>query len=65
MKTFFNSETQQQAVKKAGLYVSVGFDGHRMEDYDVKRVKTANDFLETHGIRHAAELIEDFNKNKK
>lgn len=65
VKTFFNSEAERQAVKRAGLYVSVGFDGHRMEDYDVKRVKDANDFLETHGIKNAVDLITGFNKNKK
>ncbi len=65
VKTFFNSEIQQEAVKKAGLFVSVGFDGHRMEDYDVQRVKKANDFLEERGINNAADLISRFIKSKK
>ena len=65
VKTFMNSESQRQAVKNAGLYVSVGFDGHRMEDYDVKRVECANDFLKKYGIKNAVELIANFNKSKK
>lgn len=62
VKTFFNSEEQISKVKKAGLYLSVGFDGHRLEDYDVNRVKRANDFLREKGILNEADLF--FGKDK-
>lgn len=65
VKTFMNSELQQRIVKDSGLFVSVGFDGHRMEDYDVKRVREANDFLETNGINNAVDLIIRFKNSKK
>ena len=57
VKTFYNSVEQQQAVKQAGLHVSVGFDGHRMEDYVVERIKQANVFLQSCGIKNAVDLI--------
>ena len=28
-------------MKKSGMKMSVGFDGHRLEDYDAGRVKNA------------------------
>jgi len=62
VKRFFTDKEQQEIVKDAGLYVSVGFDGHRMEDYLVKRVKDANDFILSEGINHAVTLILN-NKN--
>jgi histidinol phosphatase-like PHP family hydrolase len=46
VKRFFESEEEQNLVKEVGLAISVGFDGHRMEDYDVSRVKSACEFLE-------------------
>lgn len=51
VKEFMQSEYQQDIVRRAGLMVSVGFDGHRMYDYDVKRVVTANDFLQKKNIK--------------
>ena len=32
-------------MKQAGLYLSVGFDGHRCEDYDGAKVHEMYDFL--------------------
>lgn len=57
VNAFYNNVEQQQAVKQVGLYVSVGFDGHSMEDYLVDRVNKANDFLQSCGIKNAVELI--------
>jgi histidinol phosphatase-like PHP family hydrolase len=57
VKRFFQNKDQQKIIKDAGLYISVGFDGHRMEDYLVKRVKEANDFILSEGINHAVNLI--------
>lgn len=64
VKEFMESEPMQRAVKNAGLYVSVGFDGHRMEDYVVERVSRANDFLEKQGINNAVDLITNFKSKK-
>ncbi len=57
VQRFFESKYQQDAVKEAGLRLSIGFDGHRMEDYLVDRVKTANEFLEKNNILNAYSLI--------
>lgn len=65
VKTFIDSEFQQKTVKEAGLFVSVGFDGHRMEDYDVTRVDKANDFLKRSGINNAVDLIIRLSDSKK
>ena len=47
VKEFFeNKDGIADAVRKAGLKVSVGFDGHRLEDYDVSRVRNACKKLE-------------------
>ena len=50
MKEFFANPRQQEIVKKAGLRVSVGFDGHRVEDYLPRRVVNACRKLEELGI---------------
>ena len=62
VKRFMQSEWQQALVKEAGLYVSIGFDGHRLEDYLVERVVAGNDFLQQAGIKNALELIENYRK---
>ena len=38
MLRFFEDEEQQAMVRESGLRLSVGFDGHRTEDYLPKRV---------------------------
>ena len=38
MLDFFDSPEQQDIVRRAGVEVSVGFDGHRVEDYRADRV---------------------------
>ena len=36
---FFENEEQQDIVRRSGARISVGFDGHRVEDYLPERVK--------------------------
>ncbi|MBR6781635.1 MAG: PHP domain-containing protein [Clostridia bacterium] len=36
---FFENEEQQDIVRRSGVRISVGFDGHRVEDYLPERVK--------------------------
>lgn len=57
VKNFFTNKEQQQIVKDTGLYISVGFDGHRMEDYLIDRVKNANEFIINKGFNHAVDYI--------
>lgn len=51
VKEFIASESQQALVKKTGLMISVGFDGHRMEDYRADRVANMCEFLEKNNIK--------------
>lgn len=39
VKEFFRDRELQEIVRKSGLHLSVGFDGHRVEDYLPERVK--------------------------
>ena len=41
VKEFFKNSALIDAVKKGGIKMSVGFDGHQLEDYDAERVITA------------------------
>ena len=41
VKEFFESEEQQDIVRRSGVRLSVGFDGHRLEDYLPERVRSA------------------------
>ena len=45
VKEFMRNEEQQRIIKESGVRVTVGFDGHRVEDYLPERVKNMNDFL--------------------
>ncbi|MBQ7968907.1 MAG: PHP domain-containing protein [Clostridia bacterium] len=40
MLDFFENEKQQEIVRKSGVRLSIGFDGHRVEDYLPDRIKT-------------------------
>lgn len=51
VKEFMTNPAQQKTVRDAGLALSVGFDGHRMEDYDAARVERASAFLLGNGFR--------------
>ncbi|MBQ8428374.1 MAG: PHP domain-containing protein [Clostridia bacterium] len=62
VKEFMQNEWQQALVKEAGLAVSIGFDGHRMEDYLVERVGAGNAFLQKAGIKNAVQLITNYCK---
>ena len=50
VKDFFENEDISNLVKQKGLKLSVGFDGHNLEDYDGKRVKQACLKLEEMGM---------------
>lgn len=45
MLEFFANEEQQDIVRRSGVRVSIGFDGHKVEDYLPERVKKYNDLL--------------------
>lgn len=51
VRKFMNDPIQQALVRKSGLEVSVGFDGHRVEDYLPERVICMNRFLQEQKIR--------------
>lgn len=51
MLKFFEDEAQQEIVRKSGVRVSVGFDGHKVEDYLPERVKDYCRKLTEAGIR--------------
>ena len=48
---FMKNEEQQKIVRESKMEISVGFDGHRLEDYAVDRVKRACDFLKERDIK--------------
>ena len=55
VKTFFASPEQQEIVRKSGVRLSVGFDGHRIGDYRPDRVRDACKQLNSMGIKLAFE----------
>jgi len=57
VKRFCESREQQEIVRKAGLKIGVGFDGHRVEDYLTSRVTEMNVFLERNGIERIFENL--------
>ena len=48
---FFKNKQQQDVVKKSGVKLSVGFDGHAAAEYKPARVKTACKLIQDMGIR--------------
>lgn len=50
VKEFLSNETQQELVRKSGVRLSVGFDGHRVEDYRPDRVADCCDTLKALGF---------------
>lgn len=52
---FFKNKTQQDVVKRTGVRLSVGFDGHIVKEYKPQRVKTACSLIEGMGIKLAFE----------
>lgn len=55
VKQFFSDPEQQAIIQKSGVRLSVGFDGHRVEEYRPDRVKDACRALQTLGIPLAFE----------
>lgn len=55
LKEFLKNESQQNMVKEAGLCVSIGFDGHRLEEYNVDRVEMANHAIRLAKIKNAVD----------
>ena len=39
------------------MFVSIGFDGHRLEEYNVNRVEQANIVLHLNQIKNAVRII--------
>ena len=55
MLRFFENEEQQDIVRRSGVRLSVGFDGHRTEDYLPGRIKDFNKRITDMGIKLAFE----------
>ena len=47
---FFKNKQQQEIVKKSGVRLSVGFDGHIAKEYKASRVQTACSLIKDMGI---------------
>lgn len=56
MLRFFDDPAQQELVQRSGVRVSVGFDGHRVEDYLPERVADYCRRLSEMGIKKPFEL---------
>ena len=50
VKKFMESEYQQEIIRKSGMEIAVGFDGHRIEDYLPERVINMSKWLQENGI---------------
>lgn len=50
VKRFLSDEAQQEVVRRAGVRLSVGFDGHRVEDYRPDRVVNCCEALKKLGL---------------
>ena len=49
------NKEQQEIVKRSGVKLSVGFDGHIAKEYKAQKVKTANGLIKAMGIPLAFE----------
>ncbi len=56
MKRFFDDTEQQAIVRESGVRLSVGFDGHRVEDYLPERITSYCKKIEAMGIRLAFDI---------
>ena len=52
---FFKNKAQQDVIKRTGVKLSVGFDGHTAKEYKAMKVHTANKLIKDMGIRLAFE----------
>jgi hypothetical protein len=50
VKNFFESKEQQDIVRRSGVKLSIGFDGHRIEDYLPERIRDFCATLERLGL---------------
>ena len=50
MTEFFKNKEQQEIVKRSGVKLSVGFDGHIAKEYKAQKIKTANTLIKAMGI---------------
>lgn len=50
VKEFYENSEMLKIVKQSAIKISVGFDGHKVEDYQPQRVAEMNAFLEKEGI---------------
>ena len=57
VRDFVSDPVKQQIVKDAGVYICVGFDSHRLEDYAGNYVHDMYDFLRRNGFQTADRLI--------
>ncbi len=57
VKDFIADENKIALVKNSGIYISIGFDGHRLEDYDAYRVHEMYDFLKEKEIKTIDEIL--------
>ncbi len=55
MLDFFSDERRQEIIRKSGVRLSVGFDGHRCREYLPERVREYNLKIEQMGIKKAFE----------
>ena len=55
MLEFFRNRRQQEIVRNSGVKLSIGFDGHRVEDYLPERVAKYNQKIADMGIKKAFE----------
>ncbi len=55
VKRFFADEEQQAIVRESGVRLSVGFDGHRVGEYNAARVQEACERIRAMGIKLAFE----------
>ena len=51
VQRFLEDEEEQALVRRSGICLSVGFDGHRVSDYAPERVLRMNEFLQSGGFR--------------
>lgn len=54
---FIKDENKQKIIRDAGVYISIGFDSHKYEDYDGYKVHEMYDFLKQNNFKMIDELL--------
>ena len=54
---FMTDPVKQKLIKDANVYLSIGFDSHRCEDYDGFKVHKMYDFLKENGFKTVETLL--------